>query len=216
MADIKLIKQDTDLSNLGKPLDWDVVIHDIPYYVVRIDGFVHTIGGKMGENDWWAYPRDQQPCYENLIEFSCDDPVAWGIKYEPRNYTRCKWGECEAHSGGKVAITRNGEEFYTVMGGGINYGIDKARVLISDIREHPLELESIDYDKKAVGRKVWFRSQPAIITRFIKGRACVMLEPDGIDNFSVPPEFEGDDMFSYEDEDVKEDIFSKSIWWFRD
>ena len=85
MTDIRLIEKDTILPKL-RPYDWDVYINDKPYYVVRIEGFVHTIGGKYGENDLWAYPRDEEPTYENLIEFNCDNPVSWGIEYKPRNY----------------------------------------------------------------------------------------------------------------------------------
>lgn len=51
MYEIKLVDRDTDLSKL-KPLDWDVVINNRPYYVVKINGYVHTIGGHWGENDY--------------------------------------------------------------------------------------------------------------------------------------------------------------------
>ena len=52
-------------------MDWDVVINGIPHYVVRIEGYVHTIGGRYGENDLWAYPRDKAPTYDTLVEFGC-------------------------------------------------------------------------------------------------------------------------------------------------
>ena len=76
----------------------------------------------------------------------------------------------------------------------------------------------IDYDKKMIGRKVWWRSQPAIITKWIKGQACVILEPDGIDSFKTPAEYENDDMFG-DDEDkksIKTEVFDKHIYWFRE
>lgn len=217
MTDIKLINKDTILSKLY-PMDWDVEINGIPYYVVKIEGYVHTIGGKYGANDLWAYPRDKEPTYETLIEFGCDNPISWGIRYEPKNYSKCKWDECEARSGGVVMITRNGKDFCNVFGKGINYGIDKARVMISEFQEHPLDLNMIDFDKKMIGRKVWWRSEPAIVESYISGQACVILEPDGIEAFSVPAEFRNEedaDCF-YEDGDVKADILDKHIWWFRD
>ena len=31
-------------------LDWDVNINGIPYQVYHISGYVHTIGGRWGEN----------------------------------------------------------------------------------------------------------------------------------------------------------------------
>lgn len=214
MNEIKLINKDTIIPE-KRPLDWDVVINDIPYYVVKLDGYIHTIGGSFGENDYWAYPRDEKPTYENLIEYCCNNAVLWGIEYRPRNYTRCKWGECKARNGGSLSITRNGKEFDEVPGG-LQYGIDKARVLISEYGEHPLDLHTIDFDKNMVGRKIWWRSQPAKVERFIWGQGCIILVPDGIDKFKIPEEFKDDCMFEDDDPYIKTHILDKHIWWFRD
>lgn len=214
MTDIKLIKKDTNIYELKmRKVDWDVVMNGKPFQVVRIEGYVHTIGGKYGDNNLWAYPRDEEPSYENLIEFD-SEPVLWGINFNPHHYVKSKWDETEMRYSGSVTITRNGEDFYTLFGG-INYGIDKARVLISEIKEHPLGFNEIDYDTKMIGRKVWWRSQPAVITMWIKGQACVILEPDGIESFKKPAEYENDDMFG-EEKDIKTSVFDKHIWWFRD
>lgn len=213
-ADIRLIQKGTALPPLI-PMDWDVVINGIPHYVVSIPGFVHTVGGRYGENDLWAYPRDKAPTYKTLVEFNCESPVAWGISYEPRNYTKTKWDETQARSGCGVAITRNGEIFCHVSGG-LNYGVDKARAMIVEFSEHPLDLNSINFDLKAIGRKVWWRSEPAIITDYVGGQACVILGPDGIKRFTVPAEFVSEEPDFYEDEFVKADILDRNIWWFRD
>ena len=214
MAKIKLIKEDSILPPL-RHMEWDVMVGSIPYYVVKIPGYVHTIGGKYGENDLWAYPRDKAPTYETLIEFDCDQPVACGIQYVPRNYIKEKWDETEAKSSGRAIITRNGEKFCHV-GGDINYAIDKARIMITQFSEHPLDLESIDFDKKAIGRKVWWRSEPAIIARYVDTQACIILKPDGIDHFTIPAEFAEEDPNYYDDKEVKADILDRNIWWFRD
>ena len=215
MTDIKLIDKDTNISELKmRKMDWDVVMNGKPFQVVRIEGYVHTIGGKWGDNNLWAYPRDEEPTYENLIEYNSERPVMWGIKFNPHHYMKSKWDETEMRYSGAVTITRNGEDFYTLFGG-MNYGIDKARVLISEIEQHPLGFNEIDYDKNIIGRKVWWRSQPAIITMWMKGQACVLLEPDGIERFEKPAEYKNDDMFDYE-EYVKTSIFDKNVYWFRD
>lgn len=212
MSDIRLITKDTVLPPLYH-MDWDVVINGVPYYVVRIKGYVHTISSRYGENDLWAYPRDKSPTYESLIEYNCNAPVAWGIRYEPQNYTKTKWDETEALTAGGVVITRNGEIFCQASHG-MNYGIDNARVMISEFNEHPLNLNSINFDKKAVGRKVWWRSEPAIVTSYIDHQACVILKPDGIDHFTPPPEFAEDSDY-YIEGDVKTSILDPHIWWFR-
>lgn len=212
---IKLIERDTNISELKmSKMRWDVVIKDIPYQVVRIEGYVHTIGGRWGDNDLWMYPRDTIPTYDTLIEYNCDDcGVCWGLKYEPHHYVKNKWGETECYTTGGAMITRNGVDFYFCRG-----GIDEARYLIGRLQEHPLNLYEYGFAEKMIGRKVWWRSEPAVITSWIDGgQACVILKPDGIKKFRTPPEFadeEGDNY--YPDGDVKADIFDRHIWWFRD
>lgn len=216
MSEIKLIDKDTDFSTLKiSHMDWDVVINGTPYYVVRIPEYVHAIGGKWGENDLWAYPRGEEPSYETLIEFDMNEPVRWGIICQHRAYIKSKWDETEVRTSSCVMITRNDKPFMDVKGG-LNYGIDKARTIIADIDEHPLELNSIDFDKKCIGMKVWWRSEPAIIESFIKGQAAVILEPDGIDEFTVPAEFKDEESMYYEDGFVKTSIFDEHIWWHRE
>lgn len=88
--------------------------------------------------------------------------------------------------------------------------------MIVRFSEHPLELNAIDFDQKAVGRRVWWRSEPAVIESFIKGQAEVILKPDGIHRFTTPPEFAEEDPDYYEDGIVKTSILDNHIWWFRD
>lgn len=217
-VEFRLIEPDTDISSLKMTkYDWDFVLHGIPYYVVSIEGYVHTIGGKWGVNDMWAYPRDQEPSYENLVEFGCNEPVRWGLSYMSGAYIKTKYDEDECMSFGKTIITRNEEPFYDIPGGR-NYSVLKALALLQEINEHPMELESIDYDKKVIGRKVWWRSEPGIITSYIKGQACVIIEPDHryLRQFTEPAEFAKDGIPIYEDGDVKVEIFDKHIWWFRE
>lgn len=214
MSDIRLITKDSILPAL-RHMYWDVVINGVPHYVVKLEGYVHSIGGCYGENDLWAYPRDKAPTYETLIEFDCEYPVSWGIRYEPQNYIKTKWGETEARSSSGVVITRN-DKIFCRISGGINHGIDKARVMITEFNEHPLELNTINFDWKAVGRKVWWRSEPAIVSHYVDGQACVILIPDGIDKFTVPAEFADEGHDYYEDGFVKADILDRNIWWFRD
>lgn len=210
---IKLVDENTDLSNIN-PIDWDVVIKGQPYYVCRLEGYYHSIGGTYGNNCYWCYPRNEHPTFENLLQFN-GAPVRWGFTFDDNNYKRFKYGEGEVLHNHIVTITRNGEPFYDFGCCGVAYGVGKAMEIIESIDEHPLEFNSIDFDKKMIGRKVWFRDYPAIISRYVTGQACVLLEPDGIDKFPKPKCFNDDDMY-YEDTDVKLEIFSENIWWFRD
>ena len=44
----------------------------------------------------------------------------------------------------------------------------------------------------------------------------MILEPDGIDNFTKPAEFVDDDCMDDGERDIKTDIFDEHIWWFRE
>ncbi len=210
MPRIKLIDRTTDISRLKmRQLNWDTVINEKPYFVVLIEGYIHTIGGKCGNNNLWAYPRNEKPSCENLVQFD-GEPVCWGINYAPYNHARYRHGEFEARTIRNVFITRNGEKFCDVRG-----GIERAKCMINDFSEHPMNLNEIDFDKNVIGRKVWWRSEPAIVTSYISGQACVMLEPDGIPQFTTPAEFANEGCEYYFDSDVKADILDEHIWWFR-
>ena len=52
VSDIKLVNKDTDISKLKMlKMPWDVEVRGVPYQVVKIEGYVHTIGGGRGENN---------------------------------------------------------------------------------------------------------------------------------------------------------------------
>ena len=77
--DIKLIEKDTNISELKmSKMPWDVEVKGIPYQVVRIEGYVHSIGGRWGENNLWMYPRNENPTYETLIEYHCESCACVG------------------------------------------------------------------------------------------------------------------------------------------
>ena len=216
LADIHLIKKE-DIPNLiYQKMDWDVVVNRRPYQVIKVPGFAHCIGGKLdwGEgNCFWAYPLDEELTINNLEEFDGVPGARWGIEYYPTNYFRNKWDENSIERGRYLVITRNEEVFYDGF-----MTIHEALSLVLDGRldEHPLELNERDFDKKMIGRKVWFDHQPAIIERYIKGQACVILVPDNKEAFDRPGDYENDGWWEESKSDIKCDIFSTSSNWFRD
>lgn len=215
MSDIRLIEKDDIASIKYHKLDWDVVVKGVPYQIIRVEGFVHTIGGRLdyGDgNNFWAYPLNETLNYENLIEFNGCPGARWGIEFSPVHYIKTKWDETEILQGRKLIITRNDLPFYD---GFITFNEAIAYIKDGILDEHPLRLNERDFDKKCIGRKVWWRSEPGIITRYIDKQACVIIEPDGIDTFTVPAEF-AEEKDYYCDGDVKTSIFDNHIWWFRD
>lgn len=215
--DIKLIDENADLSNI-KPFDWDVEINGVPHYVCRIEGYCHSLvfhNGVESREELWCYPRHEKPSIDNLIEYRLDSPVAWGIHYDEIHHEYHKHDETEARTGARTIITRNEAPFYTVYGMA-HYSIPKAMYLISKINEHPLEFNSIDFDKKMIGRKIWFNGQPAIIKDYIHGQCCVIIERDGGDKFETANEFKNEDgEFEYDTRLKIDCLEGGRIWWFR-
>lgn len=219
MPEIKYFKGDEDLNEIKyKKIDWDVNVKGISYQILRIPEYVHTIGGKLDWGDgncFWAYPIEKEMSVKNLVAFNGIPGARWGFEYVPINYIKTKWGDTEILSGRKLVITRNDEVFYDglmCIHEAISYVLDNR------LDEHPLELNDRDFDKKCVGRKVWYRSEPGIITRYVNHQGCVIIEPDRslIDKFTYPKEYQTKDgRTEYEDDFIKADIFSDRIYWFR-
>ena len=215
MIKINLIKKQDMETLVYRKMPWDVTVGKRPYQVIKVEGHVHTIGGKLdwGEgNCFWAYPYDEEMSIDNLVEFNGEPGARWGIEYYPTNYFKCKWDEAEIRKGRHLVITRNEEPFYE---GFMTFHEALSYVLDNRLDEHPMELNNRDFDKEVIGRKVWWRSEPGVITQYCKGQAAVIIEPDGIERFTVPREYANDDFPIERDKDVKADIFDKHIWWFR-
>lgn len=213
MANIKLIEKDTDLSGLKRPIGWDLEIKGVPYDVYQVDGHIHTIGGKWGENSYWACPAGETPTYENLVQFNGDAPT-WGVTFDRVNYTRNKWDEDSVECNGQCWITRNGKKFYEIPARYMDYGLAKAQSLLVDLLEScPLYLAERTWKEQAIGKKIWYDGQPAIIER-INDENELWVIPDGIPCFNPPVGWEGD----YDDykDGLRTSLLSTSITWFRD
>lgn len=216
MSEYRLIKRE-DIKGLRyTKMPWDVCIKNRPYQVIDVDGFVHTIGGHLdfgNGNSFWTYPLDEEMNYDNLIEFDGCPGARWGLEYYPTNYIKTKWDKSEVRQGRHLIITRNEKPFYD---GFLTIHEALSLVLDNKLSEHPLNLNNRDFDKNCVGRKIWYRSEPAIIERYVNGQACIIIKPDGMERFSVPKEHQDSDIPYYEEDTLKVNIFSKYIWWFRE
>ena len=217
MVELRLITE-ADIPNLEyTKVDWDVELRGEPYQVIRVPGFAHCTGGNLdyGEgNIYWAYPLYEELSIKNLREYRGERGARWGLEYTPTLRLRCKWDEPSIESGRSLVITRNDKPFYR---GPMTFHQAIAYVQDGILDEHPLELNERDFDKKCIGRKIWWRSEPAVITDYRNGQASVMIEPDGIEKFTFPAEYVGDPLFDEWEttREVYTSIFDKNINWFR-
>lgn len=206
----KPTKEDIENRN---DYDWNVTIgeDDKPLRVCRLEGCYHTIGGRYGNNCLYSYPRNEKPTLDNIREFNGD--VLWSYSVEKFNY----YGKYAIEYGTRANIYFAGEKIYELR---CSWDLmpHKIMTIITELQEHPIPIVEIGYEEKEViGRKVFFKDKPGIITRYIKNQGCVIIEPDGkVDKFGKPI-WESDEEYEYNFEgDVKVDILSSHIWWFRE
>lgn len=115
----------------------------------------------------------------------------------------------EVRKGGEWRIWLNDHEVYSA------FTRDPFEALIT-IRRKLQELMDLPVDlwkgETPVGRKVFYRQTPAIITSWISDQGCVILEADGVTVFPPSPWDTEDGPEKY----IKDDILSPHIWWWRD
>lgn len=197
MSKIRMFGPDDDYSKLKYyMLDVDVCIgggndktdKGIPYYVADFPGYIHTIGLTY-KSSLWAWPRDEDPQFTNLIPYNGYLGPNWSYEIILSNADCPKDG---AYSYATGVIYRNGEQFYK-KGCKIRDKNDISSISINivqcliKLQDHPLGLNRIDYKRKIIDQKVLFRNQEAIIDK-IYYNGLVDLIPDikHIKYFDIP------------------------------
>jgi hypothetical protein len=142
------------------------------------------------------------------------------IKFVDRNYLKQSGlSGNEVRKGGECQILINGRICDTFFYRDVYEALINARHRLQKIHDFPIHLWDDDDVRRLVGRKVYYRDFPAIITRFIDDQACVILSPDHPDRAVFPPvphEIEDGECDWGERQTVKEDIYSPNIWWWRE
>ena len=147
-CEIRCIEKDTDLSKVKmSKMGWDTFVYKQPHDVYRIDDYVHTLGGKMGENPYWCCPMGEKPTYENLMEFG-GHSVCWGIEYKEYNTSKTKWGSTSVRDHGKAIVKRNGKAICCFGCRKAGYGLAKAQVALVELQEHPINFHDRDFMKE--------------------------------------------------------------------
>lgn len=154
-------------------LDWDfhLIINGnyVPYQVIRIDGYYHDF-----DNNFYCYDRK----YEHNVEEFKNHLIPWNKKWEAcpwsfevrpiANY-RIKWDEYRTNFGYFGTLFRAGVPYgncsgYTELD--VISGLIQRRNVFSG---HPLNLHSIAWDKKCVGRPLKIQGKLYKITQVSVG-----------------------------------------------
>jgi len=210
MYEIKLINKNSDLSKINR-LEWDVVVNDEEYYVYHCPGFIHSIGGKRGYNDYWCCLRKENPSFETLREFN-GESCRWGFFINENHSNKYKWKQRSLEVNIKIEILRNDKNFYTFVVNNFDYGMVKARKLLFEINEHPINFHEINYKNKILNTKIEWKMIPCIITEYYNEKLVII--PDL--KFTTKEAFLKAIFYNCDNElSVVDDLFSSSINWFR-
>lgn len=206
-----------DMKKLDR-YNWNVTLgkEHKPMQVYRIDGCIHTKGGKRGTNELYVADRaiakeDIKP--SDLTPFSGD--ICWGINIQQKNYFR----KDEVRVGCGADITCGGRKIYHITCS-FEYIAAKAMDTLLKLQEDcPIPFGEIDFEKWVIRRKIFWRDQPAVITSYNVEDGTVFIKPIGRDTFKLlnRDKQRKDGIKEYTRfTSIKDDILTDSIWWFRD
>ena len=136
-----------------------------------------------------------------------------GVIIEPENYLKeSELSGNEIRKGGTAKILADGEVVFEFFFRDTQWALLHAHHVIGELREHSSGWLLAKERVKLIGRKVFYREHPAVITHLIVDQGCLILGPEG-DKFPRPVYADED---SYEPErEIKIEVNSPHIWWFR-
>jgi hypothetical protein len=136
---------------------------------------------KLGEwngcpKNWWVnLGTVEKPEWEPWIDKGTNRPV-WDISIKTDNRTKVKWGEVGIRGTGLLTISCNQRQVYEQGFNDISYAMSKAQVLMTEMMEHPFDFCNPD---SMLGKKIWYKNQPAIITGLsCLDHGCILIEKE--------------------------------------
>lgn len=207
-----------DINERCSKYDWNVTLgsEHIPMQVYKIEGCIHTKGGKWGINDLYVAKRDipkEKLTPSDLTPFNGD--ICWSYSVENKNH----YGKDDIRNSTKAKIFCGGEQVYELVYSW-NFITHKIMTIINELQEHPIPFNLINYEKEILGRKIWWRDQPAVIIGYSKPGGTVNIAPDGKAFFELLNRDKNEECEMFTDYATEpyilEDILAPSINWFRD
>lgn len=189
---------------------------------------VHLITGEHphSRSDNSHYARDPQD--GEILAFS-GHRYLYSVIVDSYNYVKeSEYSGDEIRKGCICRLFVNGNAFYEMDGRDPVHSLLGAASKLQGFGEGPEGLYYLDaiatgQPNSLIGRRVYWRDSPAVITSVIPEQGCLILEADGIDRF--PPDAyeleaiqkgEDPDDWGEEKRSVKTLADSKDIHWWRD
>lgn len=136
------------------------------------------------------------------------------IEIEEENYLKeSELSGDDIRKGGSCRIYLNDFPVYGFFHRDAQWALLRAHQVLAELYDLPVCLWDEAERGALIGRKVYYRSHPAVVTYYFPDQGCVVLSPIG-GSFPLAPYAieDGDDA---DDETVKVDVLDKGIWWWR-
>lgn len=138
-----------------------------------------------------------------------------GVEITASNYLKgSHYSGSEVRKGGSGKITADGEVVFEFFTRDTRGALLRAHHLIGELSEHSSGWLSKEARDRLVGRKVYYRGVPAVITRLIVDQGCVILETEDGKPFPPPVYRDAEDEDERESS-IKDEVLSPHIWWHR-
>lgn len=199
---------------------FEILINGERYNVYDREGVEHELGKMNGcPSTWWiCYQREDRG--QDIIDWipfidrGCNR-ISFEINIKQGNTLKYKWEDWDVRKNGNVSISLNGRQVYEFGFNDLYYAFSKAQLLTFQMLEHSFNFCN---PEEMIGRKVYWKRQTGFIERLIMDQGCVIIKKDlddGKEYFDTSIYPGDDEGYECNENYVKDDIFSKSIWWHR-
>lgn len=142
---------------------------------------------------------------------------AWDINIKIGNDIRFRHDDWDVSKSGYVEIKCNLRMVYRFNCRDLDYACVHAQHIIHTMQEHPFCFWEPDSE---IGRKVYYHNQPAIVSGLYLDQGEIYLTYDGDKNgFDMTHPWDGETDWPVSswngEKEVRDDILTPSIWWFR-
>lgn len=138
-----------------------------------------------------------------------------GVEIESSNYLKSShYSGDEVRKSVGCKILADGVAVFEFGCRDVQYALLRAHALITELSEHSSCWLVAEEREKLIGRKVFYREHPGIITRTITDQGCVIIGTEDGGPFPPPVWREAGDEDEGENS-VKAEVTDPNIWWFR-
>lgn len=138
------------------------------------------------------------------------------VNIKMRNYLKSShYSGDEVRKGGSCQIIADGEAVFEFFARDAQGALLRAHHLITELSEHSSGWLMKSERDKLVGRKVFYREVPAVVTRLILDQGCMILSTESGQPFPPPVYATKGDDDDERDPDVKVEVTDPNIWWHR-